>query len=104
MAGSMQNPLLQNRSPILVRLHRAGITNSARRLAGPDGCSEMRSSLRLGDDLIAVHRIDSGVAVSVEHNGRNSASRAVNSRTIGLAVCYSLSLLGWTKRVPRSAS
>ena len=41
---------------ILVDLHCAGITNSAPSLAGRDGCSQIRRSLRLGDDLIAVHR------------------------------------------------
>ena len=72
VAGSMQNPLLQNRSPILVHLHCAGITNSARSLAGRDGCW-IRRSLRLGDDVIAVHRVDGVIAVSVKYNGRNGA-------------------------------
>jgi hypothetical protein len=90
MAGSMQNPLFQNRSPILVRLHRAGITNSARRLSGRDGCSEVRRSLRLGDDLIAVHRVDGGIAVSVKYNGRNGASDPARCcRKIGPALPHS---------------
>jgi hypothetical protein len=90
VAGSVQNPLLQNRSPILVRLHRARVTNSARRLSGRDGCSEMRRSLRLGDDLIAVHRVNGGIAVSVKYNGRNGASDlARRSREIGPALPHS---------------
>jgi hypothetical protein len=52
--------------------HCAGITNSARSLAGRDGCW-IRRSLRLGDDVIAVHRVDGVIAVSVKYNGRNGA-------------------------------
>ena len=73
--------------PIFVRLHRAGITYSSRCLAGRYGCSKLRRSLRLGDDLIAVHRVDGGIAVSVKYNGRNSASGpAACSRKIGPAL------------------
>src|SRR3954447_3543157 len=86
----MQSPLLQNRSPILVRLHRACITNSARRLSGRDGCAKIRRGLRLGDDLIAVHRVDGGIAVSVKYNGRDGASNPARcSRKIGRALPHS---------------
>jgi hypothetical protein len=63
---------------------RAGITNSVRRLSDRDGCSKVRRGLRLGDDLIAVHRVNGGIAVSVKYNGRNGASNPARcSRKIG---------------------
>ena len=52
----MQNPLLQNRLPILIRLHHAGITYSAICLAGRDGCSKVRRSFRLGDQFLDMGR------------------------------------------------
>src|SRR4051812_33055829 len=50
----------------------------------------MRRRLRLGDDLIAVHRVDRGIAVSVKYNGRNGGSGpARGSRRIGPALPHS---------------
>ena len=58
-----------------------------RRLAGRDRCSKVRRGLRLGDDLIAIHRVDGGIAVSVKYDGRNGASDPARcSRKIGPAL------------------
>jgi hypothetical protein len=73
VAGSVKDPLLQHRSPAFVRLNGAGVLYPAQSLAAADGSPEIRSSLRLGNDLIAVDGVDGRVAVTVEHDGRNSA-------------------------------
>src|ERR1700674_3171282 len=74
VAGSVQDPLLQHRSPGLVRLNGAGVTYPTPCLAVGDGGPKIRRRLRLGDDLIAVDGAHSRVAVTVEHDGRHTAS------------------------------
>ena len=73
MAGSVKNPLLQHRSPAFIRLNGAGVTHPSRCLAAGDGGPKIRRSLRLGNDLIPVDGVDGRVAVTVKHDGRNSA-------------------------------
>src|SRR4051794_3212362 len=43
------------------------------------GCSEFRRGLRLGNHLIAVDGVDSGIPVSVEYDGRNNVSGPTGS-------------------------
>jgi hypothetical protein len=61
MAGSVQNPGLQNRSTVFIRLNRAGVTHPSRCLTAGDGDPKIRRSLRLSNDLIAIDRVATGV-------------------------------------------
>ena len=73
MAGAMKHPLLQHRTTALIRLDASDIADTAGRLAPADGEAEVRRRLCLGNDLIAIDRIDGGVAIAMEDDGRNEA-------------------------------
>src|SRR6478735_4073647 len=77
VAGSMQDPLLQNPSPALIHLNGAGVTHPSGRLTAGDGDLKIRRSLRLGNDLIPVDGVDDHVAVTVKHDGRRRAAGPV---------------------------
>ena len=77
VAGPVQDPLLQNRSPALIHLNRAGVTHSSGCLTASDGDPKIRRRLRLGNDLIPVDGVNDHVAVTVKHDGRHSAAGPV---------------------------
>jgi hypothetical protein len=71
MVGALQDPLLQNRSPAVIALDRANEAHAALRSAANDGCLEICPELRLGDDVVAIQRIDRLIRVAMKHDGRN---------------------------------
>ncbi len=72
---SMKHPLLEDGTPALVSLDRAGVSGPALSLPTAHRCAEIRTCLRLGNDLIAVDRAHSRVAVAVEHDRRHRTAR-----------------------------
>ena len=71
MAGALKDPLLQHRSSRVVGLNRAKEANVARSSAANDGCLKIHPELRLGYDLISIHRIDRFVLITMKHDGWN---------------------------------
>src|SRR5690348_13407787 len=77
VAGSMQDPLLQNPSPAVIHLNGAGVTHPSGCLTAGDGDPKIGRSLCLGNDLIPVDGVDDHVAVTVKHDGRRGAAGPV---------------------------
>ena len=76
MSCCMKEPLFQDGTAILVHLQCANVPYPAGRLAVGYCSPEFRGCLGLGNDVIAVNRIDGGIAITVEHDGWNDGSRA----------------------------
>jgi hypothetical protein len=71
MAGALKDPLFQHGSPGVVDLNRPKEAHAARSSAANDGCLEIHPELRLGYDLISIHRIDRFVLITMKHDGWN---------------------------------
>src|SRR4051794_23563359 len=77
MTGSMENPLLEDGTPTLALLNRTGVGGPTLRVPAAHGWAQIRSCLRLGNDLVAVDRAHGGVAVTMKHDRGHRAPRAV---------------------------
>src|SRR3954451_12683449 len=77
MTGSMENPLLEDGTLTLALLNRTGVGGPTLGLPAAHGCAQIRPCPRLGNDLVAVDRAHSGVAVPVKHDRGHRAPRAV---------------------------
>src|SRR3954453_13497862 len=77
VAGSVKHPLLEDRTSALVSLDGASVGGPALRLPAVHGWAEIRSCLRLSDDLIAVNRAHGRVAIAVKDDGRHRTPRPV---------------------------
>ena len=58
VADSVKHPMLQYRAPTLIGLNGPGVIYPARSLAPADGGPEIRRGFRLGNDLVAVNRVE----------------------------------------------
>src|SRR3979490_809753 len=84
MAGALKHPLLEHRSSSVVALNRAKEAHAASSSAANDRCPERHCSLRLGYDLVSIHRIDRLVAIAMKYNGRHCCFAQVR-RSFGCA-------------------
>src|SRR5277367_3079789 len=70
MAHTVQDPLLKDLPAGVVELDRAGIGHAAWRLAMRHHLRQRRLLPCLGDDMVAVDRVDGPVGIAMEYDGR----------------------------------
>src|SRR5215207_6932325 len=71
MARPVQNPMLEHRVSAVIARDRAGIADPAGSLSAADRRTEIRSRLRLSNDLVTIDGVDGRVAIAMEHDGRH---------------------------------
>ena len=69
MARAVQDPLLKDLPAGGVELDRAGVSHAAWRLAMRHHLGQRRLLPCLGDDVVAVARVDGPVGIAMEHDG-----------------------------------
>src|ERR1700728_2483144 len=74
MARAVKDPLLEEFPAGIVELDRASVGHAAWRLAMSDRLGQRRLLPCLGDDLVAVARVDGPVGIAMEYDGRHHPS------------------------------
>src|SRR6266496_3843292 len=88
MASSVYLPPLEYRAPPCINVEGSGVGMSSGYPTAMHVRLHARNNIRLCDDVIAVARMHGGVAIAVEHDGRDNPFASLDHRDTGGALSH----------------